>query len=247
MSPPRPSRQLDLKMDKRAKKVARLLKRSQVVKDGLLQKQAKERLVRPPAASPPRGRRTPEEQLAYREGRHEKHHQRRAVQREDTRAKTAAISVFQEPVAPSAEQLRRQLHGMVHEQVICDALGLAKDATWRRGHEMRVTEAATHLQACSPAYPGSILMSLSVSARVQVVQAGETLAHEINAMREREEQQQPMQSQARAVWRSDFHGEAPIARSMAFGSATSAGKGGRLEPVASWPGRTTPPACARSF
>ena len=213
-------------MDKRAKKVARLLKRSQVVRTGLLQKQAKERLVRPPAASPPRGRRTPEEQLAYREGRHEKHHQRRAVQREDTRAKTAAISVFQEPVAPSAEQLRRQLHGMVHEQVICDALGLAKDATWRRGHEMRVTEAATHLQ---------------------VVQAGETLAHEINAMREREEQQQPMQSQARAVWRSDFHGEAPIARSMAFGSATSAGKGGRLEPVASWPGRTTPPACARSF
>ena len=236
-------------MDKRAKKVAKLLKRSQVVRTGLLQKQAKERLVRPPAASPPRGRRTPEEQLAYREGRHEKHHQRRAVQREDTRAKTAAISVFQEPVAPSAEQLRRQLHGMVHEQVICDALGLAKDATWRRGHEMRVTEAATHLQACSPAYPGSILMSLSVSARVQVVQAGETLAHEINAMREREEQQQPMQSQARAVWRSDFHGEAPIARSMAFGSATSAGKGGRLEPqpVASWPGRTTPPACARSF
>ena len=83
--------------------------------------------------------------------------------------------------------------------------------------------------------------------RVQVVQAGETLAHEIKAMREKEERQQPVRSQARAVWRSEFHGEAPMARSMAFANATSAGKGGRLEPVATWPGRTTPPACARNF
>ena len=70
------------------------------------------------------------------------------------------MPVFQEPVAPSAEQLRRQLHGVVHQQVICDALGLAKDATWRRrGHEMRVTEAAQLIAAgishfFSRLYPG---------------------------------------------------------------------------------------------
>ena len=28
---------------------------------------------------------------------------------------------------------------------------IRKDGEWRRGHEMRVTEAATQLQACSPA------------------------------------------------------------------------------------------------
>ena len=133
------------------KKVARLLKRSQVVRDGLLQKQAKERLVRPPAASPPRGRRTPEEQLAYRKGRLVRRHQAQAVQREDVRAKTGKAAVFKEAVAPSAQQLRRRLHGLVNEGALCDALGLAKDGEWRRGREMRVAEAATQLQACSPA------------------------------------------------------------------------------------------------
>ena len=75
-----------------------------------------------------------------------------------------------------------------------------------------------------------------VRGRVQVVQARETLADEINALREREEQQQSSHSQARAVFRREFRGEAPMAREMAFGSATAAGKGGRFEPVAYYAG-----------
>ena len=68
-------------------------------------------------------------------------------------AALAAAAVFQEPVAPSAQQLRRQLHGLVNEGGICHALG----PEWRAGNEMRVAEAATHLQACSPALEPSRL------------------------------------------------------------------------------------------
>ena len=77
---------------------------------------------------------------------------------------------------------------------------------------------------------------LYVAACMQVVQARETLAHDINALREREEQQQSSRSQARAAFRSEFRGEAPMAREIAFGSATAAGKGGRFEPVAYYAG-----------
>ena len=49
-----------------------------------------------------------------------------------------------------------------------------------------------------------------VRGRVQVVQARETLADEINALREREEQQQSSHSQARAVFRREFRGKAPM-------------------------------------
>ena len=139
-----------------AKKVARLLRKSQSVRDALLQKQAKRTLVRPPAASPPRSSRTPEDQQAYRADRQVHRKKAQEVQRShvrDVRAAMAAAAVFQEPVAPSAQQLRHQLHGFVNEGVICRALG----PEWRAGNEMRVTEAATRLQACSPALEPSRL------------------------------------------------------------------------------------------
>ena len=142
--------------DANAKKVARLLRKSQSVRDALLQKQAKRTLVRPPAASPPRSSRTPEDQQAYRADRQVHRKKAQEVQRShvrDVRAAMAAAAVFQEPVAPSAQQLRHQLHGFVNEGVICRALG----PEWRAGNEMRVTEAATHLQACSPALEPSRL------------------------------------------------------------------------------------------
>ena len=142
------------------KKLARLLKKSQGVRDGLLQKRAKERLVRPPAASPPRSSRTPEDQQAFREARLVRRTRAQELQRDHLHSKRgemaalAAAAVFQEPVAPSAQQLRRQLHGLVNEGgVICHALG----PEWRAGNEMRVTGAATHLQACSPALEPSRL------------------------------------------------------------------------------------------
>ena len=93
-------------------KVARLVRKSQSQIAGLLQKQAKERLVRrPPAASPPRSSRTAEEQHKFRRLRGErrerdKGRQKHHVRPEAAKVVAAAAAFAQGPVASSAQQLR---------------------------------------------------------------------------------------------------------------------------------------------
>ena len=112
---------------------------------------------------------------------------------------------------------------------------------WRRGNEMRITEVADRLQASSPRLrttraPRARALILCVRVRVQVVQARETLEHKIDAERQMEARRQPVHSQGRAALRREFHGVSPMARSMAFGSATSTGNG-QLEPLAYYSGK----------
>ena len=167
----------------------------------------------------------------------------------------AAAAFAQGPVASSAQQLRSQLSGLVNARVVRHVLLPPEDSPewggkwtshtehdWRRGNEMRITEVADRLQASSPRrwnHPGSTHLILCVRVRVQVVQARETLEHKIDAERQMEARRQPVHSQGRAALRRELYGVSLMARSMAFGSATSAGNGQleQLEPLAYYSGK----------
>ena len=108
-------------MEGQSAKVARLVRKSQSQIAGLLQKQAKERLVRrPPAASPPRSSRTAEGQRKFRRLRGERRERDKGRQKDHVRAEAAkvvaaAAAFAQGPVASSAQQLRSQLYGLVND------------------------------------------------------------------------------------------------------------------------------------
>ena len=77
---------------KQQAKVARLVRKSQSQIAGLLQKQAKERLVRrPPAASPPRSSRTAEGQRKWRRLRGERRERDKGRQKDHLRAEAAKV------------------------------------------------------------------------------------------------------------------------------------------------------------
>jgi|TARA_B110001469_G_C9527977_1_gene262583 hypothetical protein len=229
---------MDAAAHAKAKKAWRLIQKSQAVKGALLQKQAKEkeRLARPPAAPPSQDkrRRGTQAQGQYRNDRHDKHLHRLDATRKDVRAKAAAaaaVAAPQEPVVPSARELRSQLDGLVDDRVVAGVVLSREDMpAWQRRNLERVTEVADRLQACHHAGTiGSRYACLRVYACVQVVRACEAQEAAINEQRQREAQQQPGRSRGRAVFRDDFRGELPTARSMGFGSSTSGRK--RLDPL----------------